>query len=75
MASDKRPPITLACETCKRRNYVTTKSKANTRERLELKKYCRWCRLHTPHRETRERIGSAGIRRGGGSFALSLVRR
>jgi large subunit ribosomal protein L33 len=53
MASDKRPPITLACETCKRRNYVTTKSKANTRERLELKKYCRWCRIHTPHRETR----------------------
>jgi large subunit ribosomal protein L33 len=53
MASDKRPPITLACETCKRRNYVTTKNKANTRERLELKKYCRWCRRHTAHRETR----------------------
>jgi len=28
MASDKRPPITLACETCKRRNYVTTKNKS-----------------------------------------------
>jgi large subunit ribosomal protein L33 len=53
MASDKRPPITLACEVCKRRNYVTTKNKANTRERLELSKYCRWCRQHTKHRETR----------------------
>jgi large subunit ribosomal protein L33 len=53
MASDKRPAITLACENCKRRNYVTTKSKTNTRERLELKKYCRWCRTHTSHRETR----------------------
>ncbi len=53
MASDKRPPINLACEECKRRNYVTTKSKSNTRERLELKKYCRWCRKHQPHKETR----------------------
>ena len=53
MASAKRPPITLACEVCKRQNYVTTKSKANTRERLELRKYCRWCREHTLHKETR----------------------
>ena len=37
MASDKRPPITLACEVCKRRNYVTVKNRANTRERLAIK--------------------------------------
>ena len=53
MASDKRPPITLACETCKRRNYVTTKNKTNTRDRIELSKYCKWCRQHTAHKETR----------------------
>ena len=53
MASDKRPPITLACEVCKRRNYVTTKNKTNTQERLELRKYCKWCREHTMHKETR----------------------
>ena len=53
MASDKRPPITLACEKCKRRNYVTTKNKTNTRDRLELKKFCKWCRETTPHKETR----------------------
>jgi len=53
MPSDKRPPITLACEVCKRRNYVTVKSRANTRERLAIKKYCRWCQQHTAHRETR----------------------
>jgi large subunit ribosomal protein L33 len=53
MPSDKRPPITLACEVCKRRNYVTVKNKANTRERLNVKKYCRWCQQHTAHRETR----------------------
>ncbi|MGH9167527.1 MAG: 50S ribosomal protein L33 [Acidimicrobiia bacterium] len=38
---------------CKRRNYVTTKNRANTRDRLGLRKYCRWCRQHTAHRETR----------------------
>ncbi len=53
MPSDKRPPITLACEVCKRRNYVTTKNKTNTRDRIELSKYCKWCRQHTAHRETR----------------------
>ncbi|MDH4117469.1 MAG: 50S ribosomal protein L33 [Acidimicrobiia bacterium] len=53
MPSDKRPPITLACDTCKRRNYVTTKNKTNTRDRLQLQKYCKWCRSHTAHRETR----------------------
>ncbi len=53
MPSVKRPPLTLACDECKRRNYVTTKNKTNTRDRLELRKYCPWCRTHTTHRETR----------------------
>ena len=48
-----REIITLACTVCKRRNYVTTKNKKNDPDRLELRKYCRWCRKHTPHRETR----------------------
>jgi large subunit ribosomal protein L33 len=47
---DVRIAATLAC---KRRNYQTNKSKRNNPERLQLKKYCRWCRRHTPHRETR----------------------
>ena len=51
--TDNRPKITLACTECKRRNYQTTKSKRNTPDRVELKKYCRWCRRHTVHRETR----------------------
>ena len=53
MASDKRIKVTLACEECKRRNYITTKSKINDRERIEMKKYCRFERQHTLHRETR----------------------
>ena len=53
MASDKRVQVTLACETCRRRNYITMKNKNNDRDRIELKKYCRFCRTHTPHKETR----------------------
>ena len=48
-----RVAITLACTECKRRNYQTSKSKRNTPDRVEFKKYCRWCGSHTPHRETR----------------------
>lgn len=48
-----RDIITLACTECKRRNYTTTKNKKTTPDRLELKKYCKFCRKHTPHRETK----------------------
>jgi large subunit ribosomal protein L33 len=50
---DVRIAITLACEECKRRNYQTNKSKRNNPDRVTLRKYCRWCRRHTSHRETR----------------------
>lgn len=43
----------MACGECKRRNYVTEKSRINDRDRIELKKYCRWCGHHTLHKETR----------------------
>ena len=52
MASDKRVKVTLACEDCKRRNYITMKNKMNDRERIEMKKYCRFDRRHTLHKET-----------------------
>jgi large subunit ribosomal protein L33 len=32
---------------------VTVKNRLNDRDRIELKKYCRWERRHTLHRETR----------------------
>jgi large subunit ribosomal protein L33 len=50
---DVRIAVTLACEECKRRNYQTNKSKRNNPDRITLRKYCRWCRKHTGHRETR----------------------
>ena len=48
-----REIITLACTECKRRNYTTTKNKKIMTEKLELKKYCRFCRKHIVHRETK----------------------
>ena len=53
MASDRRVHVTLECTQCKRRNYITEKNKVNDRERIEMKKYCRWDRTHTIHKETR----------------------
>ena len=43
--------ITLACTECKHRNYSTTKNKRTHPDRMELNKYCRFCRKHTKHRE------------------------
>jgi large subunit ribosomal protein L33 len=40
--NEKRVQVTLACEDCKRRNYITTKNKINDRERIEMKKFCQW---------------------------------
>jgi large subunit ribosomal protein L33 len=48
-----RDIITLACGECKRRNYTTTKNKKRTPDKMEIKKYCRFCRSHTVHRETK----------------------
>ena len=53
MASDVRVKVTLACTECKQRNYDTTKNKRNDPDRLELRKYCKFCRKHTAHKETK----------------------
>ena len=45
--------VVLACEDCKERNYTTVKNKKNTKERLELSKYCPTCKKHTNHKETK----------------------
>lgn len=46
-----RVRITLACQECKQRNYDTFKDKKNTPDRLELKKYCKFCKKTTVHKE------------------------
>ncbi len=53
MKNSVRIKVTLACSECKQRNYDTEKNKSNNPDRLELKKYCRFCRKHTLHKETK----------------------
>ena len=48
-----RTRITLACTECKQRNYNTTKDKKAHPDRMETKKYCRFCKRHTVHKETK----------------------
>ncbi len=48
-----RDNVTLACTECKQRNYTTSKNKRNNSERIEMKKYCKFCKEHTIHKETR----------------------
>ena len=43
----------MACNDCKRRNYITTKDKRKHPDRVEFRKFCRYCRKHTAHKETR----------------------
>ena len=51
--TNMRVKVVLACTECKQRNYNTKKNKKNDPDRLEMNKYCRFCRKHTLHRETK----------------------
>jgi large subunit ribosomal protein L33 len=45
--------ITLECTECRERNYLSEKNRRNDPSRLELSKYCKRCRKHQTHRETK----------------------
>ncbi len=53
MAKGDREHISLACGTCRSRNYHTKKNRRNDPDRIELRKYCPRCRSHQLHRQTR----------------------
>ena len=46
-----RELIIVACQDCRRRNYSFFQNKAA--DKLELKKFCRSCRRHTVHKQTK----------------------
>ena len=48
-----RNAVTLACTECKSRNYQTNKNKKNDPDRIEFNKYCKFCKNHTLHTETK----------------------
>ena len=52
MAS-KRDKIRLISSANTGHFYTTDKNKKNTPDKLELNKYCPFCKKHTVHRETK----------------------
>ena len=48
-----RDNITLSCTECKQRNYETEKNKRNNPDRIEERKFCKFCGKHTIHKETK----------------------
>lgn len=45
--------IALKCATCSRRNYHTKRNKKLVTRKIELKKFCEWCRKQTKHKEAK----------------------
>ncbi|MDD4066694.1 MAG: 50S ribosomal protein L33 [Clostridia bacterium] len=48
-----REQVVLECTECKNRNYNTFKNKKNTPDRIEMSKYCKVCKKHVIHKETK----------------------
>jgi large subunit ribosomal protein L33 len=65
MDRTRRTPIVLVCTECKARNYKTTKRAESASATplggegvdaappVELKKFCKQCKKHTVHKETK----------------------
>lgn len=45
--------IKLTCQDCKSINYWVNKNKKTVQRKLEFKKYCSRCQVHTLHKETK----------------------
>ncbi|OGD56720.1 50S ribosomal protein L33 [Candidatus Berkelbacteria bacterium RBG_13_40_8] len=53
MAKSKSILIQLECTVCKSKNYTTSKNPTENKEKLEMSKFCKKCRKHTPHKEVK----------------------
>lgn len=49
--SGTRLKLALKCTVCKSTNYITSRNKLNTPEKLHPLKYCKRCRIKTEHKE------------------------
>ena len=45
--------IKLECTGCKTVNYFSKKNKKTLKNRLELQKFCKHCKKHLAHKETK----------------------
>lgn len=46
--------IKLACTKCGRTNYWTRKNRKLVVRKIELAKFCKWCRAQTKHKEAKK---------------------
>ena len=46
--------IKLNCSVCKRTNYWSRKNKKKVERKIELKKFCKWCKKRTVHKEAKK---------------------
>ena len=46
--------IRFQCTNCKRHNYWSQKNLKTAEGKLELSKYCKWCKKHTKHKEVKK---------------------
>ena len=46
--------IKLVCSKCKKINYWSEKNKKKVERKIELKKFCHFCRIRTPHKEAKK---------------------
>ncbi len=49
--SGVRLKLGMKCTVCKSTNYITSRNKLNTPEKLVLDKYCNRCKKIQPHKE------------------------
>lgn len=45
--------VKLECTECRGVNYQTFRNKKKVKEKLQVKKYCKSCRKHQAHKETK----------------------
>jgi large subunit ribosomal protein L33 len=48
-----RELIALQCPECRDKNYTSDKNRKKNADKLVLSKFCRRCRRHTDHKETK----------------------
>ena len=46
--------LKLNCQDCKRTNYWTSKNKKLVERKIELKKFCKWCKKTVVHKEVKK---------------------
>ncbi len=45
--------VKLECTVCNHINYHTYRNKKKVKNKLGANKHCKWCKKHTPHKETK----------------------